>query len=557
MRIGGVLAVAGDSVAVGRPRRRAVRRRAGPASAPDSCSASSSRLPARLRIPRARGRPPSGPSCRAPPASTPRSRRSLAPAAPVAAARWAAQRAGARAHGSARWASRRSCARCAASARSRGGGRLVLGRHGGRLLHAEHRHALVAFGPPQSGKSAGLAIPALLEWEGPAVASLDQDRPARRHGRAAASARRGVRVRPVRALAGAGRTRGRRCTAPTPGTARSRSPGGSPRPASSTSAASRAATSGRSPPSSGSRRCCTPRRASGRGHGQRRALGLRPGRRASSTQALDAAAGARARRGALDAHAAYDAVRAFEAQADRTRTSIEATAQALLRAYRFARVARSAAAMRDHRRTGCSTSAATLYLIGDAKASKLLRPIFLALLVGGGRPRLRARDDQGGRLEQPLLALPRRGGQRGAAAEPRRDRLDRAEPQHPAGLDLPRPRPGPQPLRPAGRDGRQQPPGADAAARASPTSRRSATSPGCRRGGGARAERDTTGAGGATRSTCAPAPAADRARGAAPAARRACAAAVRPARRPRRSGCECGSRTGACAGWREARRHSA
>src|SRR5581483_7656719 len=49
--------------------------------------------------------------------------------------------------------------------------RLALGRHGGHLLRAEDRHALVAFGPPQSGKSAGLAVPALLEWEGPAVAS--------------------------------------------------------------------------------------------------------------------------------------------------------------------------------------------------------------------------------------------------------------------------------------------------------------------------------------------------------------------------------------------------
>jgi len=69
-----------------------------------------------------------------------------------------------------------------------------------------------------------------------------------------------------------------------------------------------------------------------------------------------------------DARSAYDAVRAFEAQADRTRSSIEATAQALLRAYRFRRVARSA--------SGCEitperllSSSATLYLIGDAKAS--------------------------------------------------------------------------------------------------------------------------------------------------------------------------------------------
>ena len=80
-----------------------------------------------------------------------------------------------------------------------------------------------------------------------------------------------------------------------------------------------------------------------------------------------------------DAHAAYDAVRAFEAQADRTRSSIEATAQALLRAYRFARVARSASSC-EITADRLLDEAATLYLIGDAKASKLLRPLFLALL---------------------------------------------------------------------------------------------------------------------------------------------------------------------------------
>jgi type IV secretion system protein VirD4 len=48
--------------------------------------------------------------------------------------------------------------------------RLALGHHGRRLLRAEARHALVVFGPPQSGKSAAIAIPALLEWDGPVVA---------------------------------------------------------------------------------------------------------------------------------------------------------------------------------------------------------------------------------------------------------------------------------------------------------------------------------------------------------------------------------------------------
>jgi type IV secretion system protein VirD4 len=103
-----------------------------------------------------------------------------------------------------------------------------------------------------------------------------------------------------------------------------------------------------------------------------------------------------------DAHSAYDAARAFEAHADRTRSSIEATAQALLRAYRFARVARSA--------NSCEITAdrllderATLYLIGDAKASKLLRPIFLALLSEIVDRAYERATHAGGRLELPLL----------------------------------------------------------------------------------------------------------------------------------------------------------
>jgi type IV secretion system protein VirD4 len=102
------------------------------------------------------------------------------------------------------------------------------------------------------------------------------------------------------------------------------------------------------------------------------------------------------------AHAAYDALRAFESQADRTRSSIEATAQGVLRAYRFARVLRSARSceiapdlLLDGR--------ATLYLIGDAKASKLLRPIFLALLSEIVDRAYERATLAGGRLELPLL----------------------------------------------------------------------------------------------------------------------------------------------------------
>ena len=103
-----------------------------------------------------------------------------------------------------------------------------------------------------------------------------------------------------------------------------------------------------------------------------------------------------------DAGLAYDAARAFEAQADRTRSSIEATVQTLLRAYRFTRVARSArsseitaARLLDQR--------ASLYLIGDAKASKLLRPIFLALLSEIVDQAYERATRNGGQLKRPLL----------------------------------------------------------------------------------------------------------------------------------------------------------
>jgi len=59
-----------------------------------------------------------------------------------------------------------------------GGGRLSIGhldrpRRLGRgpLLAAERRASLVVLGPSQSGKTTGLAIPAILEWDGPVVAT--------------------------------------------------------------------------------------------------------------------------------------------------------------------------------------------------------------------------------------------------------------------------------------------------------------------------------------------------------------------------------------------------
>lgn len=54
-------------------------------------------------------------------------------------------------------------------------GRLTLGYAGRHLLATEDRHSVLVFGPTQSGKTTGFAIPAILEWEGPVVATSVKD----------------------------------------------------------------------------------------------------------------------------------------------------------------------------------------------------------------------------------------------------------------------------------------------------------------------------------------------------------------------------------------------
>jgi hypothetical protein len=50
-------------------------------------------------------------------------------------------------------------------------GRVVLGRAGRRRLAARARESILVLGPTQSGKTTGLAAPALRDWPGPAVAT--------------------------------------------------------------------------------------------------------------------------------------------------------------------------------------------------------------------------------------------------------------------------------------------------------------------------------------------------------------------------------------------------
>jgi type IV secretion system protein VirD4 len=313
----------------------------------------------------------------------------------------ATARVGSRADRGARWARAADLRALRGSSRSRSGARLVLGRRGSRLLWAEQRHALVAFGPPQSGKSAGLAVPALLEWQGPAVASS-------------------IKTDLLAVTAARRRRLGTVFVFDPFGLAGEQSHTWSPVHGAATwdgalEVASRLASAGevdqRGVDGGDFWAIAAEQRlapllyvAARTGAGVDSVVRWAYGQGSRELhEALARATGEAADDSELTgAHAAYDAVRAFESQADRTRSSIEATTQALLRAYRFERVAHSA--------RSCEITAdrllderATLYLIGDAKASKLLRPIFLALLSEVVDRAYERATLAGGRLELPLL----------------------------------------------------------------------------------------------------------------------------------------------------------
>ncbi|MBV9606450.1 MAG: type IV secretory system conjugative DNA transfer family protein [Solirubrobacterales bacterium] len=319
-------------------------------------------------------------------------------AAGLAAGRLAA---GIRSADGARWARSAELRRLRSALRADHRGRLVLGRRGGRLLYAEHRHALVAFGPPQSGKSAGIAVPALLEWNGPAVAcSIKTDLLAatlarrRRLGEVMVFDPFGLAQMPSHTwspLRGAHTWDGALEVAW--------------RLASAAEVDRRSVEGGDFWAVAAEQRLAPllfTAAVGGGGmdsvirwvHGQ--------GARELDETLMRISGEAQDEARATDAYAAYDAVRAFETQADRTRTSIEATAQTLLRAYRFQRVLRSAASS-EITPDRLLDRAATLYLIGDAKASKLLRPLFLALLGEVVDRAYERATLAGGRLELPFL----------------------------------------------------------------------------------------------------------------------------------------------------------
>ena len=71
---------------------------------------------------------------------------------------------------SARWATKRDLRPLRVKGPERG--RIVLGRHGRHLIAAEPQRSVIVFGPSRiSRKTTGIAIPALREWQGPAIAT--------------------------------------------------------------------------------------------------------------------------------------------------------------------------------------------------------------------------------------------------------------------------------------------------------------------------------------------------------------------------------------------------
>lgn len=69
----------------------------------------------------------------------------------------------------ARWARGRDLRDLGVSGPERG--RVILGRSGHRLLAAEERQSAIVIAPTQSLKTTGLAVPTLLEWDGPVLAT--------------------------------------------------------------------------------------------------------------------------------------------------------------------------------------------------------------------------------------------------------------------------------------------------------------------------------------------------------------------------------------------------
>jgi type IV secretion system protein VirD4 len=284
--------------------------------------------------------------------------------------------------------------------------RLAVGYQGRRLVCCQPRHSAVAFGPTQSWKSTGLEIPNILEWAGCVIASsakVDLIRETIAHRRSTGD----VLVFDPFGLSG------ERCA--------TWSPIGS---CSSWDAAQRQA-----------------RRLAWAAQLDSRALGggdkefwdalarqylapllLAANRAGKDVRVLlrwigsdnedqvrealrlDPARGRELEVRELDRHAhdAYESLRAFAAQPDKTQRSVRTTARTLLEVYQYHAV--------QHSADGCEITpervlraGSTLYLLADPHLAELGRPLFVAMLGELVDAAYEQANQTGGRLAFPLL----------------------------------------------------------------------------------------------------------------------------------------------------------
>jgi len=289
--------------------------------------------------------------------------------------------------------------RTSAGATGRG---LVLGYRGMRLLRAEDRHALVVFGPTQSGKSAGIAIPNILEWTGPAVV---------------------VSIKPdvLDATLTARAERGKVLVFDPFGQWKQPSHTWSPLAAASSwngalQTAQRMASAGETDTSTvkgGSfwSQAAEQRLAplfyaaarTGRGMGEVVRWVYGQGGAELDRIMHDLVEESRGSLERADAQHAHDAHLAFCQLAGETRGSIEGTAQILLSAFRSPTVVRSADGT-DITGQRLLAGENTVYVISDSRRSKLLRPILIALLTELlDHAYESANDSPGRRRSTPLL----------------------------------------------------------------------------------------------------------------------------------------------------------
>ena len=256
---------------------------------------------------------------------------------------------------------------------------LSLGYQGLRLLRAEERHALVVFGPTQSGKSAGIAIPNILEWQGPAI--VVSIKPDLLDATITTRSERGqvLVFDPFALWDQPGHTWSPLASARTWNGALETAQ----RMASAGEIDTGSVKGGSFWSQAAEQRLAPLLYAAARtGRGMGDVVQWVYGQGGAELdrlmhQLIDQSHGANER---ADAQHAYDAHLAFTQLAGETRGSIEGTAQILLSAYRSPTVVRSA----DGNQITAQrllNGANTVYLISDSRRSKLLRPILIALLT--------------------------------------------------------------------------------------------------------------------------------------------------------------------------------